>query len=299
MSAILDAFLSQIKEESLNLIYAQVRQNGNILQEYSYLPVKTRLNTWSISKSFVSCAVGIAIEEGLLSLDEYVCDAFKDYVPREASENLTSLKVKHLLTMTTGLKEPLFFCDNPLRYTTKDWVAHFFNAEFDMPPGEQFLYSNFNTYILSCMIENRSEENLLEYLRGRLFEPIGINNPDWTLCPMGHIMAANGLYVTIDELANFGDLLLGRGAYGGRQIVPKAYLEQACINHIGHTKPEKKFYGYGYQFWMTPGEGEYICTGNYGQFCWVLPEKNAVISIMSLEGNYNRIKELMFEKVEW
>jgi len=242
--------------------------------------------------------VHINPHNNLLSLEEKICDAFTEYVPENASRNLLDLQVKHMLTMTTGLENSLFFADSPERYTVKDWIDYFFHAEFTHKPGEQFLYSNFNTYMVSCLIERRAGQNLLEYLRNRLFEPIGIGNPDWTLCPKGHVHAANGLYFNIDELGNFGQLLLQEGVYNGKQIVSAEYLREATADHVkcaGINTEDANFHGYGYQFWRTPIADTFMCDGNYGQYCLVIPKKECVISILSFEADYGRIKEILLQ----
>lgn len=296
---LLKRFLAETEERGLHILYADVRQNGEVVDEFARAKNKTRLNTFSVSKSFVSAGIGIAEAEGLIDLDEKICDAFEEYVPENASKNLLETKLRHMLTMTTGLKEPLFFADNPDRYRVKDWIAHFFNAEFDHAPGERFLYSNFNTYILSCLVEKRAGVNLLEYLRYRLFEPLGIGNPDWTLCPKGHVHAANGLYLNIDELGNFGEMLLHYGEYNGKRLVPEKYLREASVKHIestGDFGSECLNYGYGYQFWMTPIPDTFLCYGNYGQFCLVIPQKDAVISILTFEGfNWPKITDVLIK----
>ena len=99
-------------------------------------------------------------------------------------------------------------------------------CESDKKPGTEWLYSNFNTYMISCAIEKRAGVNLLEYLKS-LFEPLGIGNPDWTLCPKGHVHAANGLYVNIDEFTRYGQMILHKGNYNGKQLVPESYMKMA------------------------------------------------------------------------
>ena len=310
MAALLGDFLEKVKEESLCLNYVKVVQRGEVVDECQRLYVKTRLNTWSMSKSFVGVAAGIAMEEGLISLDEEVCLSFPEAVPADASDNLRRLTVRHLLTMTSGQEDALFFCDNPQRYQVRDWVGHFFGASFPHKPGERFLYSNFCTYILGCLMEKKAGQNLLEYLRWRLFEPIGIGNPDWTLCPMGHVMAANGLYVTIDEVSRFGEFLLRGGVTAeGRRLVSADYLSQAMTKQV-ETAPflpedypsKAGLEGYGYQFWLNPGAGENpakgaCCSGNYGQYCLVIPEKEAVISVLSLESRYPLIGDFIYSQI--
>lgn len=303
VAAVLETYLTHARENQLVLNYVKVVQHGRVLDEYQRLSVKTRLNTWSMSKSVVSVAVGMAIDEGLLTLDEKICDHFAAYLPPRPSENLLGLTVRHLLSMTTGLSNPLFFCDGPERYRMKDWIGYFFNAPFTHAPGERFLYSNFNTYMLGCLIEKKSGQKLLEYLRYRLFEPIGIGNPDWTECPMGHTMAANGLYLTVDEMSRFGEFLLAGGQVNGRRLVSEEYLRQATAKQA-ETAPDpahrqnSEEYGYGYQFWMNPDGRSYRCSGNYGQACCVFPEEDAVVTIMSLESNYKPLTEWIFSDIQ-
>lgn len=300
-SEILDNIVDDAKKLNLNLLYAQIRKSGEIKGTFSATPKFSRLNVFSISKCFTSAILGIALEEGLLSLDEYICDAFPEYVPKNASENLLELKVHHLLTMTTGLSKPLFFGDDKERYTVIDWIEYFFNAEFSKKPGKEFLYSNFNTYILSCLIERRAGKNLLEYSRVKFFEKINVNNPDWVLCPKGHVYGANGLSLTITELANFGDMLLNYGEYNGIQVVPKDYLKTATTKKVDNVPVDQigenyQTYGYGYHFWMTPIEDTFICNGNYGQFCLVMPKKDIVISSISFEGhNYKKVRDIIVD----
>lgn len=298
MQKMISKMVDTFKKEDLNVLYLQMRKGGNIAGEYSRLSRKARLNMYSVSKSVVSVGVGIAIEEGLLHLDDKISNFFAENMTEKTSQSLMNTTVRHLLTMTSGLKNPLFFADSPERYQVKDWIDYFFQADFCYRPGEHFLYSNFNTYILSCIIERQTGQNLLEYLRYRLFEPIGIGNPDWTLCPMGHIHAANGLFFNIDELGNFGELLLHYGNYKGHQIVLEKYLREATVDQVKGTAAgteDKEFYGYGYQFWMTQIENTFLCSGNYGQYCLVMPDKDVVVSVISFEENHGRIQEILLE----
>lgn len=280
MSELLIDFLEHVKHDNIVVNYVQVRQNDKIIVDYSRLECKTRLNTWSVCKSFTSIGIGIAMDEGIVSLDEQICDSLKEYVPRNANENLLSLTVRDMLTMTTGLENPLFFGDDAERYVTEDWISYFFNSEFSHKPGESFLYSNFNAYILGCLIEKKVGVNLLEYLRYRLFEKIGILNPDWISCPRNHTFAASGLHVTTDEMGNFGEMLLHKGEFRGKRIVSSSYIVEATENQLKIPGPKD---GYGYQFWINPDHKSYRADGKFGQFVVVLPEKNAVISVQSLD----------------
>ena len=301
--SLLAPFLIHTLQENLNVMYAQVHQRGNLIEEYKRMPVKTRLNLWSVSKGTVSAATGIALDEGLITLDEKIVDIFPQYVPADPGENLPKVTLRHLLTMSSGLSNPLFFCDGPDRYTTPDWIEYFFtHGEFVHEPGSKFLYSNFNSYILSCVIESRAGMNLLEYLRDRYFEPMGMGNPDWTLCPKGHVHAANGLYFTIDEYSKYGEMLRNHGRVRDRQIVPEAFMREAMtpkmdLHGTGFGGNEQLNAWYGYQFVISETHRVILSNGNYGQYCLVIPEAEMTITVMSLEGNHPRIGVHLFNDV--
>lgn len=297
MELLMNDFLQRSKMHSSNIIYAQIYENGSLKAEYKRFPVKTRLGIWSIAKAFTSMGAGIAVDEGLISIDEPIFPVFESYFPDKPSENLYKIKVRDLLTMSSGIDDPLFFCDGPERYRVKDWIRYFFHeGNFKYEPGLHFCYSNFNAYILSAMIEHRAGLNLLEYLRYRLFEPMDIGNPDWTLCPMGHCKAANGLYTTIDELSNLGHLILNNGVYKGKQIVPEHYVRQAYAKQIDSftsddSQDEYERYGYGYMLRPGPIPNTVVSCGNYGQCCIVDFNHQVVATVMSLDGNdHKKIK---------
>jgi len=295
MSQVFQDFLDEVKAEGIMLKYAQLRQGGEVVAEFSTMPTKTRLNSFSLCKSVVGIAAGIAIDEGLIKLDDKVCDIFPEYVRNTTSPNLLKVTIRHLLTMTSGLDSTLYFCDWPERYYVRDWIQYFFNVNFPHEPGTVHVYSNFCTYMVTCCIERKAGMNLVEYLRYRLFEPIGIGNPDWTLCPMGHVISANGLHITIDEIGYFGELVLREGNWKGRQLVSAEYVREATKAQVDTSKfirqleaagfnPDIFKYGYGYQFWRTPVPNTAMCSGNYGQVCVIAPDKDAVFSYQAMAG---------------
>jgi len=273
-------FIEEIQKKNMVVNYVQVRRNGGIIEDYSRLQSKTRLNTWSACKSIVSVAVGIAMDEGLMDPEEKMCDSFPEYLPEQMDKSLETLTVRDMLTMTTGLDNALFFGDDPIRYRTNDWVKYFFEQSFPHKNGVKFLYSNFNTYMLACLLERKVKQNFCEYLKPRLFDPLEIYSPDWTTCPKGHVHAANGLYLTIDELTRFGQMLLNKGIYNGHRVVSEQYLAEATRNQMPSAETKVK---YGYQFWLPQSEEYYYAAGKFGQYCIVHPKKNAVVAVQSLE----------------
>ena len=294
MQKVLDFFIQDCKKHNLVINFAQISDSEHLLASFQRLNTKARLNMWSVSKGFVSCAAGIALSECLITLDEKLIDFFPEYHSLCTSSHVQDISLKHLLTMSCGLENPLFFADSEEFYTEKNWIQYFFQADFPHAPGSYWLYSNFNTYMISCAIEKRAGVNLLEYLRNRFFEPLGIGNPDWTLCPKGHVHAANGLYVNIDEFTRYGQMILHKGNYNGKQLVPASYMKMATSNLVDNSaagSPGNLYsgFGYGYQFVMNPEAGSYRSDGNYGQFCLAFPDKDAVVTVMSLEGDFQKI----------
>lgn len=294
----LNQFVIETLKENKVLLYAQVHQEGRKVAEYQRLGGKTRFNVWSLAKGVVSCAAGIALDEGLIRLDERIGDIFPECMPSDPGPFLPRITIEHLLTMTSGLAKPLFFADHPERYRTEDWIGYFFHAAFAHEPGSAWLYSNFNTYMVSCAIERRAGQNLVEYLRHRFFAPIGILSPDWTLDPKGHCHAANGLNLTIDEMARYGELIKNFGRFEGRQVVPEAYMRRATSHLVDNNGPVPwENAGYGYQFLLNPEKGSFRSEGRLGQFCLVFPEQDAVVCTLAVEADFHRLGRLLWQHV--
>lgn len=288
-STAMQAFLDFNKANSIDLLYAQLRLDNVVVDEYLTHELKTRLNVFTVSEGVVGIATGIAIDEGILTLDERLCDSFTEYLEGCSCDYLSAIRVRDLLTMTTGLDNPLFSCDDKERYTTKDWIRYFFNSRFIRMPGKVFLHSDFNTYMLSCLIEKKAGVNLLEYLRDRLFEPIGIGNPDWLPCPKGHIMGANGLYLTVEEMGRVGQLIINKGTANNNRIVSEQFIETAIKKQVetglpGDTGANSDNSGYGYHFWISHVPNCVVLKGRFGQGIVISLDKGAVLTFQALEG---------------
>ncbi|MDR0841427.1 MAG: beta-lactamase family protein [Christensenellaceae bacterium] len=288
------AFLEFVNEEKLDLLYAQLRIDNLVRDDYTTHPLKTRLNVFTVSEGAVSLAVGIAIEEGLISLNDKICEYFPEYTSRETNENLQAVTLEHLLTMSTGVASSLFICDDAARYTVKDWMQCFFDAAYIHKPGTAFMHCNLNTYMICCMIEKKAGTNLLEYLRNRLFENIGIGNPDWLPCAKGHIMGFNGLYLTVEEMGMLGQLFLNKGTLNWHSIVPRSYISQAITARMQVDAD----ISYGYHIWV-PGHvpNTLLLKGRFGQGIIINADKNAVFTFQALEGY--RYEEMFSKAVEF
>lgn len=297
---LLNNFISHAKDENLCINYARIIRDGELSASYDRIR-KTRLPVWSISKGFTSVGVGIALDEGLLSLDEKVVDIFPEYCPKNPSKYLDKITVKHLLTMSSGVNGMDSFDSETVHPANVDFLQKFMCADF-VEPGTRWEYSSLSTYIVGRAIAKRSGIDLVDYLKPRLFDKLGIGNPYWAKCPAGFSYAGFGLQLSIDELSKFSQLLLGYGEYNKNRIVSKEYMLEATSNQMDNSimlsGDKRAFwgYGYGYQFILNPKEG-FRSDGMFGQFAIAIPSKGVSLAMMSLDDNTARIGTLLYEDV--
>jgi CubicO group peptidase (beta-lactamase class C family) len=228
----------------------------------------------SLSKSFTSTAVGLAVAEDKLSVDDPVLKFFPEDAPSEPSDKLKAMRVRDLLTMSTGHEtEVKFTSDQP-------WVRTFLAQPVPHKPGTHFLYNTPGSHMLSAIVRKVTGETVLDYLKPRLFEPLGIENPEWGSSPQGNTFGGWGLKIRTEDLAKFGQLYLQKGQWNGKQLVPVPWVEQATAKQVSNGSDPAKDWdqGYGFQFWRSR-HGAYRGDGADGQFCLILPEQDAVIAI--------------------
>ena len=224
--------------------------------------------------------MGLAVQEGLLRLDDRVLRFYPEYDPAELAPNLRRMTVRDLLMMGCGSKDKMFFWNDAQRLQCRDWQDYFLRNEFPYEPGTRFEYNNFNSYMCSCIVERAAGCTLKDYMTPRFFDKLGIGNPDWLTCPMGHSAGANGLFLSIDEMSRIGQFLLHDGCWNGEQLLDPAYLHEAEKNQYPVNAPK---HGYGYFFWTNPDDESYRADGMYGQYIVVVPKSKAVVTVQALD----------------
>ncbi|MCL6452260.1 MAG: beta-lactamase family protein [Alicyclobacillus sp.] len=228
----------------------------------------------SLSKSFTSAAVGLAISEGRLTLHQPVQSFFPEC---SAPSTGPEIQVRHLLTMTTGHASdtlPALWND-----PDGDWVQAFLDAPVVFAPGTRFVYNSGATYMLSAILQRVTGERLLDYLRPRLFDPLGIPNPVWETCPRGVNTGGWGLRLRTEDVAQFAQLCLQRGSWRERQLLPADWLDEATAWQTPSEGGGVDWrQGYGYQFWRCR-YGAYRGDGAFGQFFVVMPEHESVVVV--------------------
>ncbi len=293
-SAAILAFVETADRDIDSLHSFMLVRHGHVVAEGWWAPYdsETPHALFSLSKSFASTAVGLAVAEGKLSLDDEVLKFFPESAPSEPSENLKAMRVRDLLRMTTGHQT------EPARPPDKPWTREFLAHPVPHKPGTHFLYNTSATYMLAAIVEKTTGEKLLEYLRPRLFEPLGIERPTWEVSPEGFTVGGYGLSIRTEDIARFGQLYLQRGRWQGKQLVPEAWIEEATARQTSNGSNPRSDWdqGYGYQFWRCR-QGAYRGDGTFGQYCIVLPAEHAVIAITAGLRNMQAVLDLVWEKL--
>jgi CubicO group peptidase (beta-lactamase class C family) len=270
-------------------------RHGHVVAEGWWNPytVESPHVLFSLSKSFTSTAVGMAVAEGHLSVDDEVLKFFPEDAPAEPLNNLKAMRVSDLLCMATGHEtEP------SLRGSQTPWTQSFLAHPVPHKPGTHFLYNSAATYMQSAIVQKVTGHSVLDYLRPRLFEPLGIENPTWEMSPQGISVGGWGLNLRTEDIAKFGQLYLQKGQWHGKQLVPSGWIEEATARQVSNgSNPHSDWErGYGYQFWRCR-HGAYRGDGMYGQFCVVLPEQDAVVAITAGTSDLQGVLNLIWDEL--
>ncbi|MFC4312073.1 serine hydrolase domain-containing protein [Steroidobacter flavus] len=284
------AFLDAVAGSNHEMHSLMVVRHGRNIAQGWWRPYRadTPQTLYSLSKSFTSTAVGLAVADGKLKVTDRVIDFFPDRLPASVSDNLKALRIQHLLTMSAGHAVDTA----PLITREQDWVKAFLALPVDNVPGSAFVYNSGATYMLSAIVQKVTGEKLIDYLRPRLFEPLQLQVGPWSTCPRGINTGGWGLSATTEALARFGRLYLQQGRWGGKQLLPKSWVQEATTfkiqqpatapgTDLAQLKQSSDWHqGYAYQFWRCRHDA-FRGDGAFGQYCIVLPKQDAVIALTS------------------
>ncbi|MBR4652339.1 MAG: serine hydrolase [Kiritimatiellae bacterium] len=278
-------------------------RHGRTIAEGTWAPQNTLESPhmlYSHSKSFVSTAIGFLVDDGKIDLDRRVISFFPDQAPAKPSENLRQARVRDLLTMNLGADHT----DAERDDITGDWVKAILRNRIDREPGTGFRYDSAATHLLAAIVEKVSGRPLMDFLKERLFDPLGMKSPWSTVSPTGVACGGWGMNMTTRDLARFGQFFLQEGRWGDRQLLSREWVRLATARQtwsggivvqaqtIGSGSDWKQ--GYGFQFWRCR-HGAYRADGASGQYTVVFPEQDVVLSIHAGIGNMQREIDLVWE----
>ncbi len=262
-------------------------RHGKVIAEGWWDPYRPDLKhtLYSTSKSFTSTAVGFAVTDSLLSVNDKVISFFPDDLPAEVSPFLADMTVKDMLMMAAG-QDP-----DPTRQVVvndSNWIKAFLTLPVVNDPGTKFLYNSLATYMLSAIVQKVTGEKIIDYLTPRLFEPLAIEGMDWEVDPQGINTGGWGLRLKTEDMAKFGQLYLQKGEWNGKQILPATWIEEATTFKIDNAPDAPQSVrdssewaqGYCYQFWRCRYNA-FRADGAYGQYIIVMPDQDAVIAIQA------------------
>ena len=269
-------------------------RDGQVIAEGWWTPYGAEHNhiLFSLSKSFTSTAVGLAVAEGLLDIDDAVIDFFPEQLPEEVSDNLKSMRVRDILTMSTGHGiEP-----SPLAVNLS--VKNFLRHPVPHQPGTHFQYNSAATFMQSAIVQKLTGKTILEYLGPRLFEPLGIENPAWVTNAEGISLGGYGLRVRTEDIAKLGQLYLQKGQWNGKTLLPAYWITQATAKQEsnGNNPTSDWNQGYGFQFWRCR-HNAYRGDGAFSQYCIVIPEKNTVVAMTSGVGDMQSVLNVVWDQL--
>ena len=234
---------------------------------------------YSLSKSFTSSALGIAVGDGLVDLDAPVLDYFPEVPLADVPERVRVRTVRHVASMRTGHRHETW--DSVLASDPADPVGAFLRMSVEDDPGTVFTYNQPPVMTIAALVRRVTGATVSDLLRTRVFDPLGAGPFGWLQYPAGDDLAFSGMFATPDTVARLGLLYLDDGRWADRQLLPRGWAAVAGSAHSdtsGEPFPDWQ-QGYGLGFWR--GRHGFRGDGAWGQFCLVLPERDAVVVITS------------------
>lgn len=308
MKSAVEEYVAEAARKGIDINSLMVVQKGKVTAEVyaNGWTADMPHQMWSVSKTFTSFAVGFAIQEGRLSLDDKMVEIFPDEAGAvldtlkegELRANLLDADIRDYLVMACGQKTDAVYSlgnkyakegltsidslDSFLRSKGRNLIEDFFSLPFEEKPGSFNCYNSITTYMLSAAVQKVTGEKIVDYLYPRLFRPLGIEKPRWDEV-QGICCGGWGLWLKPEDMARTGMMMLENGQFNGHRVIPDEYLSEASESFFRWDLPEDartmddryRATGYGYQIWQNPEA--FYAAGMWGQFIYVFPELDAVV----------------------
>lgn len=311
--AAFDKVFHDVREDATNELHAlMVVKDGKVVYE-KYMDCHTpdELHImWSASKTFTALAVGFAVQDGLLKMDDLLVDYLhQDEMPENMDERISKINLHDLITMSSG------FAVDPIGHALSgenfDWVYETLNYGMNAEHGEIYKYNSLNTYLLSVVVSRVTGKTVDEYLTEKLFKPLDIREHVWDLSPQGYTAGGWGLHIKLESFAKAGQFMLQRGVWNGKRLLNDEWFDIATKPHIMQldnpymSEEDKakrlkdspdKCSGYSYQVWVNRN-GSYRFDGAWGQFCVVSEEKNALILAFSHTKKASKLLQSFWDNI--
>ncbi|MCI8542862.1 serine hydrolase domain-containing protein [Acetatifactor aquisgranensis] len=290
----LDCFFEYMEENRIEVHTMQIYRGGRQLIRLAQEPYSCTdsREVYSLSKMFTSTVVGVAVEQGLLRVQDRLVDIFG----REgASEKMSHITVRHLLSMNTGHDR----CVIPEMIVAEDSAEAFFGVEPVYEPGTHFTYNTGASCMLVSVIERVTGRDFFQYACENLFYPMEMTDISWRRCADGRCVGGAGLHVSSDDIVKLGKMYLNGGIYKGRRILSEAWIREAssCVSDNSGNGTPDWCSGYGYQLWRN-SRGGYRGDGAFGQLLVILPERDLFVAVQALVSDMQKEMDGVFNLLE-
>ena len=297
-SAVLAEALDYVRSKGIPLHSFLIVRNGVVVLDAYFYPYSGREvhDVASVTKSFTSAAVGVAIEQGFIKSVDKTVLSLLPYAPADSDPRKQKLSVRHLLTMTSGLDCHTEGGEKALAAMrhSPDWAAFAVAIPMRAEPGSQYAYCSCNNYLLSSIITATTGKSLLEFTQKNLFGPLGIRDVVWPADPKGRTHGWGDLHLHPDDMARFGLLYLNHGRWGNTQIVPAQWVSESSTAKA----TVREGVGYGYSWWINTARPPiFEAVGRGGQRIAILPKENIVVVFTGGGANTDEIAPFLFKAI--
>lgn len=282
-------FLNECEKADSEIHGIMIARHGNVIFEAYNAPYSADIPhiMHSFTKILTNTAVGLAYDAGLLKLDDKILKFFPEYKD-SANEFLKECTVRHLITMRNGQERSIG--GNEWRPLKSSWKEAYFKVPFDKKPGETFMYSSGNSYILSYIIQKLEGKTCKELIDELIGKEIGLNDFDWMLSPEGVCSGGNGVSLTVENMLRIGLLYLNKGKWNGKQLISEEWVNFA-LGYLDSVEPDNsKRYNF---HWEQEGD-IWSAKGLFGQICGIIPDQDMAFAITSADEEYKAVN--LFQK---
>lgn len=299
-SKAINDYIDYLGKRGVNIHSFLMIRHGKICAEGyygSYTEDKLQ-RMYSISKTFTSAAIGLMVDEGKIKLTDRIADYFPEYVPENPHQALLDITIEDMLKMAVA------FCWDSTNPGTmhndqsKNWARSFFEAKVTHPSNTGFLYDTAASHVMAALVEKLSGKKMMEYMRDKLFDPIGFSKDAWCIeGPEGSSWGGSGVMATLRDLAKFALVFLNKGKFNGQQLISEEYITKATSKQLDLDVFEGTFWtDYGYQVWIMKDYG-FCFRGMGSQHAICVPEKDFIFCCTADNQYFPRLDSLIYEEL--
>ena len=269
-----EAMIERLRREDVCMHGFLLSVGGELKAQAYYAPFAEGQmhRMYSVSKTMTVLAIGLLLDEKKLSLDDRICDYFRDFLPEKPDERLMRMTIREMLPMTTCFRSTAY------REGDADWTKPFFNVPSTHEAGTVFYYDTGCSQVLASLVKRVSRQDALAFLQSRVFTPLGADDEKkWISDSVGNLQGGTGLCMSLRDL-NTVALCVMRGGQG---VLPEWFCREMVKCHVDTLMqtPQEERFGYGWQCWRT--RAGYAMYGLGGQLAVCCPDKDTLLTTIA------------------